>query len=136
MIKRELKLIRYIFFVLLFYVVAWSPYALLTIIAQFSTDIENYVTPFTTVLTAVFAKTSTVLNPILYSLNNQHFIEFVRVKIFKQKITRNSKYTSSFIHSGSPNVLKHSYSVIKQSDSIKKNNNQNSLCNEENSRES
>ena len=127
LIKRELKLIKYIFFVLLFYIVAWSPYAMLTIIAQFSTDIENYVTPFTTILTAVFAKTSTVLNPVLYSLNNQHFIEFVRVKIFKQKLNRNSKCNSSFIHSGSPRALKHSYSIIRQSDSVKKHtiNNQN-----------
>ena len=93
-VKHEFKIMRYMLFVILFYIIAWSPYAMLTLIAQFSTKVEDYVTPFTTTLIAIFAKTSTVLNPILFSLNNYDFMSFLRLRIFKfkkSKVGRSSR---------------------------------------------
>ena len=84
---RELKLIKYIILVILFYCIAWSPYAILTLVAQFGVNINDYVTPYTTVATAVFAKSSTIFNPLLFSLNNPRFRRFVRAKVMRRDVS-------------------------------------------------
>ena len=122
-IKRELKLIKYIFFLVFFYCIAWTPYALLCLIGQFSTDIENLVTPYTTVWSGLFAKLSTIFNPILYTLNNRHFTDFVKEKIFKQKPKKPNRYSLSnrqSFNSGSQNGNQRSGSIVtvKRNDSV------------------
>jgi hypothetical protein len=52
---------------------AWLPYGLISMFAQFSENREQFVTPHTTILPVLFAKTSVVLNPIIYFLKNKNF---------------------------------------------------------------
>ena len=77
---------KYICLAIFVYIIAWLPYSILTIYAQFSSNAKEYVTPVTTSMAAVFAKTSCVLNPLLYSYNNREFITFVKTKILKVNV--------------------------------------------------
>ena len=74
--KREMKLIKMVCLLILMYLVAWTPYAVVTLAAQLGSNIENYINPYTTSLPALFAKTSSVYNPLIYTLSNKDFRQF------------------------------------------------------------
>ena len=58
------------------FVIAWTPYAAVTLAAQFGSNIEAYINPYTTSLPALFAKTSSIYNPLIYTLRNKEFRHF------------------------------------------------------------
>ena len=74
--KKEIKLIKMVSLIILMFVVAWTPYAVVTLAAQLCTNIETYINPYTTSLPALFAKTSSIYNPLIYTLNNKDFRRF------------------------------------------------------------
>lgn len=88
-LRREIRVARMIILIVLAFVVAWSPYAVVTLFAQFAPIkyVNVYVTPFTTSLPALFAKLSSVYNPVLYTLTNSacrnFYRQFVVRKIFR-----------------------------------------------------
>lgn len=53
--------------------VAWLPYALISLIAQFSVNRNKYITPFTSLIPVIMAKLSAVLNPIIYVSISRNF---------------------------------------------------------------
>ena len=63
---------------------SWFPYACLAMFAQYGSYIEKYVTPATVSLPSLFAKASSVYNPILYTLNNKDCKKFLKKKFFKR----------------------------------------------------
>ena len=69
--ETEYKIARTIFLVVLFYCMAWTPYAVVTLVGQYG-DVKR-ITPTVSMLPAVFAKISTVYNPIVYSLTHPRF---------------------------------------------------------------
>lgn len=70
--------------------VAWFPYAILTLVAQFCDNPEAYVNPYTASLPALFTKTASVYNPIIYIISN-------RDKIVERKNSlSNGSYKSSY----------------------------------------
>ena len=75
-LKREVKLIKMISIIVLMFVIAWTPYSVVTLAAQLGSNIEAYINPYTTSLPALFAKTSSVYNPLIYTLSNKEFRRF------------------------------------------------------------
>ena len=77
------------------FVVAWTPYAAVTFAAQFGSNIEAYINPYTTSLPALFAKTSSVYNPLIYTLSNKDFRRFFVNKLgFNKSFLTSSPKTS------------------------------------------
>lgn len=74
----DLKLIKTLLLMIVIFCVAWAPYAIITLIAQFGSHISNYITPYTTSLPALFAKISTFMNPLIYSLRDKNCRDYLR----------------------------------------------------------
>ncbi len=53
--------------------IAWLPYALISFVAQFSVNRDKFITPHTSLIPVIMAKSSAVLNPIIYVSMSQHF---------------------------------------------------------------
>ena len=77
-ISKEVKLLKNILTIVLMFCIAWLPYACVTLVAQFSDDIESYITPYSTSFPALFAKLSSVFNPIVFILTSKKFKDFYR----------------------------------------------------------
>lgn len=71
MIRREIHATKTVVMFVGFFCVSWLPYAVIVLLAHLGTSIENYVTPLTASLPAIFAKTSIVFNPLIYTLTNR-----------------------------------------------------------------
>lgn len=84
-IKRELKVTRTIIFIMFAFLFAWTPYAAITLFAQYAPEgiVRIVVTPFTASLPALFAKLSSVYNPVLYTLTNKECRNYYRSVLFK-----------------------------------------------------
>lgn len=67
---REAKVAKTILLIVTMFCLSWSPYVIVTIVAQFGANIEDYITPYTAALPALFAKSSSIFNPIIYTLTN------------------------------------------------------------------
>jgi r-opsin len=79
--KRQFRVIKTILLNIIFFCVSWTPYCILVIIAQYGSNIEEYVNPYTTSIPALVAKVSSIYNPILYTLNNQECRNYFK-KVF------------------------------------------------------
>jgi phage shock protein PspC (stress-responsive transcriptional regulator) len=67
----EIKIAKTSFLVIIVFCFVWIPYVLIALIGQFSTNRHIYVTPFTALFPSLLAKSSSVLNPIVYVLTTQ-----------------------------------------------------------------
>ena len=76
---RENKLARSISLILLCFCLAWMPYAAITLLSQFGSHSERYITPWTTSIPSLLAKLSSVYNPIIY------FLTYPNCKAFYKK---------------------------------------------------
>ena len=72
-IKSELKATKNALLIITLFTIAWFPYTIVSLIAQFSENRHLYVNPYTTTITALFAKSSAIYNPIVYALTNRKF---------------------------------------------------------------
>ncbi|RNA24474.1 arthropsin type [Brachionus plicatilis] len=97
-IKRQVKVAKTVILIVIMFCIAWLPYAIITLIAQYISPnyLTTFVTPLTTSLPAIFAKTSSIYNPILYTLSNKdcknYFHQLFILKIFKfKKNNKNSE---------------------------------------------
>jgi hypothetical protein len=72
-LKSELKATKNAILIVTLFSIAWFPYTVISLIAQFSKNRSLYVNPYTTTLSALFAKTSAIYNPIIYALTNRKF---------------------------------------------------------------
>ena len=57
---------------------AWLPYGIFTLVAQFSNEREKYITPKTAVLPLLLAKCSSIVNPMIYLYTNERFKQFIK----------------------------------------------------------
>ncbi|CAG7731959.1 unnamed protein product, partial [Allacma fusca] len=69
--------IRVIFTIIICFLIAWTPYAIASLIGQFG-DESNPLSRLGTAIPAIFAKTSVVFNPIVYGISHPHFRSAVR----------------------------------------------------------
>ena len=86
--KREIHVARNSILIISLFCMAWTPYATVTLLAQFGTNIENYVNPYSTSLTAIFAKLPAITDPLVYTLSNKscrHYFKTIFKKTFHSK---------------------------------------------------
>jgi r-opsin len=81
--NREFKLIKIIRLNCFFFCVAWLPYGFITLYAQFGSNNEIYITPLTTSIPALFAKLSSIYNPIIYVMTSDDCKKYILMKIWK-----------------------------------------------------
>lgn len=70
--KLDTKTAKIIFTLIMLFLISWSPYAMVTLLAQFGSD-KFRVTPWMSSLPALFAKSSTIYNPIIYGISHPIF---------------------------------------------------------------
>ena len=84
-IKREMKVAKIILMKVFLFCLAWTPYVFVTLIAQFGTNIEYYITPYTTSIPAVFSKTSVIFNALIFTLTQKQCRNYFSKLIFRKK---------------------------------------------------
>lgn len=67
------------------FLLAWSPYSLIALLGQFGP--KNFVTPWLAMIPSVFAKSSTLYNPIVYAVKDSRF-----KKAFKRYVLQLPEY--------------------------------------------
>nr|QVK45895.1 G protein-coupled receptor [Proales similis] len=77
-LQREIKVAKSIAMVVVMFCFAWLPYALVALLAQFSSDRQLYVNPYTSAMPAIFAKFSSIYNPIVLTLSGKECRRFYR----------------------------------------------------------
>lgn len=107
--RREIKVAKSIFLIVLMYVIAWLPYALVTLFAQYAdfAILHHYITPFSTSLPALFAKFSSIYNPILYTLTNKDCFAYFKNLIFKKSLLNNKKISETRYYDSAHSELRH-----------------------------
>ena len=80
----ELKITKNALFIIIAFCGTWLPYSIISIVGQYSNHREYYVTPLTTLLAVIMAKSSAVFNPIIYIYSSENFRKKIFSKIFKQ----------------------------------------------------
>jgi len=81
--KREINVARNSILKISLFCMAWTPYSIVTLLAQFGTNIESYINPYSTSLTAIFAKLSAITDPLVYTLSNKSCRNYFK-SIFKK----------------------------------------------------
>lgn len=69
--QSEIRTANVVVLLILVYLTAWTPYAVVTCIGQFGP--EGYLTPYLTAAPAYFAKTAVVIDPLVYGFSHPHF---------------------------------------------------------------
>ena len=69
----ELKITKKTILVVIAFCFSWLPYALISIVGQFSSNREEYITPNSTLFPSLMTKSSSIVNPIIYILSNNDF---------------------------------------------------------------
>jgi hypothetical protein len=83
--SREIKLAKMIFIMIGCFGLSWFPYSFICIYAQFGSNVKTYVTPLTTSMAVLIAKTSSFYNPIVYTLSNVECRNFFYKNLFRKK---------------------------------------------------
>lgn len=78
----QFKIMKRVVLSVLCFVFAWSPYVFVQLYAQFGSNVEALVNPISASQPAMFAKTSSIYNPILYTISNKECRNFFRNKFF------------------------------------------------------
>ena len=81
-IRNEIKLLKSIILIIVMFCFAWFPYAIITLLAQYGSNIEYYITPFTTSLPSLFAKLSSVYNPVIFLFGNKKCRKYLKKKFY------------------------------------------------------
>jgi hypothetical protein len=76
--ERDIKITKSIIINVLMFSISWMPYAIIALLAQFNFHREYFVNPYTTSLPAIFAKLSSIFNPIVHTLSNKDCIHFYK----------------------------------------------------------
>ncbi|CAF1024962.1 unnamed protein product [Brachionus calyciflorus] len=83
-LKREIQVSKTILMSVGFFCMSWFPYAIVLLVAQFGSNRESFITPLSASLPALFAKFSTVANPIVYTLHHKecrlYFLEILKIR--------------------------------------------------------
>jgi hypothetical protein len=69
--KKEIQVTKFTILIIISFCASWLPYTILAVIGQFSPNRETIVTPYTAYGATLFAKCSTLFNPILYLILKQ-----------------------------------------------------------------
>ncbi len=84
----EFRIIRSSIITIGVFCFSWLPYFLILLLVQFSTDKINYVTPNTIRLVILAAKSSSILNPLVYGFTNKDFLRYMGFSWFTNRFKR------------------------------------------------
>ncbi|XP_046454574.1 melanopsin-like isoform X2 [Daphnia pulex] len=70
--QTEIRTAQIVVTLILVYLTAWTPYAIVTLIGQFGSK-DYQLSPMATAIPAYFAKTAVVLDPLVYGFSHPHF---------------------------------------------------------------
>ena len=70
--QTEMKTAQIVVTLILVYLTAWTPYAIVTLIGQFGSE-DSQLSPMATAIPAYFAKTAVVMDPLVYGFSHPHF---------------------------------------------------------------
>ena len=73
---------------ILVYLAAWTPYAIVTIIGQFGPD-DFQISPVATAILAYFAKTAVVIDPLVFGFSHPHFHNSLKNYLYNLCTLRN-----------------------------------------------
>lgn len=93
--KTEAKLAIVIIGIIGLWFLAWTPYAIVALLGI--TSNEKYLTPFSSMLPAVFCKTSACFNPYLYAVNHPRFRSELRRLLGCRPEQRVSELRSTYL---------------------------------------
>lgn len=79
-IKNEIKIAKLLCMMVSTFSIAWLPYALLVLYAQFGTNIEYFVNPYSTNLPSLIAKTSSIYYPIIFISSDRRCRRYLKQK--------------------------------------------------------
>lgn len=71
--KTQMKTTKNVVILIIMFFCSWFPYAMLTILIQFVPNIDEYLNIHLATIPPIFAKTSAIVNPIIYALRNSRF---------------------------------------------------------------
>jgi len=94
----NLRVLKMIILNIILFCIAWLPYCIVTLYGQFGSDIENYVTPFTTSLPGLFAKLSSIYNPVLYVLTNKKCVNYFKSRLMFTDNTMTTRTSSTRVN--------------------------------------
>lgn len=78
--RQEIRLAFIIFFIIILWVVSWTPYATVALLGIFG--YKNLITPMSSMLPAMFCKTASCIDPFIYALSHTKFKRELRALIF------------------------------------------------------
>nr|CCP46948.1 Ek arthropsin [Euperipatoides kanangrensis] len=70
-LNNDIQAAKIAFVIIILFCLSWIPYAIITLIGQFGN--KTLITPWVSTLPAVFAKASTMYNPLVYAISNPYF---------------------------------------------------------------
>ncbi|KAI9553132.1 arthropsin7 [Daphnia sinensis] len=76
--QTEIRTAQIVVTLILVYLTAWTPYAVVTLIGQFGSEDSQLLSPMATAIPAYFAKTAVVLDPLVYGFSHPHFRNSLR----------------------------------------------------------
>ncbi|XP_076372842.1 rhodopsin-like [Tachypleus tridentatus] len=82
--RSDLKSAVMILCIIGLFLLSWSPYAAIATIGQFCNS--SYITPWVSAMPALFAKMSTMYNPIIYGISHRRFCSCIRLLFMKTQI--------------------------------------------------
>lgn len=74
----EMRLVKVVLCLILLWLVSWTPYAIVALLGLVD---QSYISPTSSMIPALFAKMSSIVNPYLYGLANPRFKRELRRKI-------------------------------------------------------
>ncbi|KAM7378933.1 hypothetical protein PAMP_004521 [Pampus punctatissimus] len=91
--KREQRVLFMVVVMVIFYLLCWLPYGIMALVATFGPP--GLVTPEASIIPSVLAKTSTVINPIIYVFMNKQFYRCFQALLHCKAPRRGSSIKSS-----------------------------------------
>lgn len=85
LIRREIKVAKKSLITIGLFSAAWLPYAFVACFAQFGTNIENLINPYTVSFTVLFAKSASIYNPIIYTISSRECLGYLKQKFCCKK---------------------------------------------------
>uniref|UniRef100_T1K9J3 G-protein coupled receptors family 1 profile domain-containing protein n=2 Tax=Tetranychus urticae TaxID=32264 RepID=T1K9J3_TETUR len=76
--KMEMRLVKIVLSLIAFWILSWTPYAIISLLGLLD---QSYITPTSSMIPAIFAKLSSVVNPYLYGLGNPRFKRELKRKL-------------------------------------------------------
>ncbi|RXN03382.1 vertebrate ancient opsin-like protein [Labeo rohita] len=91
--KREHRVLLMVITMVIFYLLCWLPYGIMALLATFGTP--GLVTVEASIVPSILAKTSTVINPVIYIFMNKQFYRCFRDLFNCDKPQRGSSLKST-----------------------------------------